>query len=122
MRLLPILFLAFSLPLAAEEKTGAEVYQATCHECHAAGQLNAPRYGDGKAWGKLVREGLNDLVPSALAGLRKMPAKGGNPALSDLEVARAVIFMANAGGGKFADPTPADVERWRRKADARRKH
>ena len=61
------------------------------------------------------------LVPAALAGVRKMPAKGGNPELSDLEVARAVIHMANAGGGRFAEPTSTDLARWRQKADKRRK-
>lgn len=121
MRRLPILLLMFCLPLAAEEKTGGEVYASTCHECHASGKDGAPRYGNAKAWRKLVREGLDDLVPAALGGIRKMPAKGGNPALCDLEVARGVIFMANAGGGKFAEPSSLDVERWRRKADARPK-
>jgi hypothetical protein len=29
--------------------------------------------------------------------------------------------MANAGGGKFAEPSATDAERWRKKADARRK-
>lgn len=121
MRLIPLLLLLFCLPLAAEEKSGADVYESTCHECHASGKHGAPRYGSAKAWGKLVREGLDDLVPAALGGVRKMPAKGGNAALSDLEVARAVIFMANAGGGKFGEPSAADIDRWRRKADARRK-
>jgi hypothetical protein len=50
-----------------------------------------------------------------------MPARGGNPALSDGEVAGAVIHMANAGGGRFAEPTPADLARWRQKADRRLK-
>ena len=61
------------------------------------------------------------LIPAALGGIRNMPAKGNNPGLSDLEVARGVIFMANAGGGTFAEPSPADIARWRKKADARRK-
>ena len=76
-------------------------------------------FGDRKRWGKLVREGLNDLVPAALAGIRKMPAKGGKPELSDGEVAAAVIYMANAGGGKFTDPSTDDLARWRQKADKR---
>lgn len=109
------------MPALAQEKSGAEVYESTCAECHASGKLKAPVLGNTSAWGKLVREGLDDLVPAALAGLRQMPPKGGNPALSDLEVAHAVIYMANAGGGKFAPPTPADVDRWRKKADARRR-
>ena len=88
-------------------------------KCHGEGKDGAPVFGNRKQWGKLVREGLNELVPTALTGIRKMPPRGGNPALSDGEVARAVIHMANAGGGKFAEPTPADIERWRRKADRR---
>lgn len=105
---------------AAADKSGPEVYDATCRECHGSGKDNAPPFGDAKRWGKLVREGLDDLVPAALRGVRKMPAKGGNPELTDLEVARAVVHMANAGGGHFAEPTATDAQRWRKKADARR--
>jgi cytochrome c5 len=121
MRLSPFVLALACLPALAQEKSGAEVYATTCIECHGDGKLKAPVFGNTKAWSKLVREGLDDLVPAALNGIRQMPAKGGNPALSDLEVARAVIYMANAGGGKFAEPIPADVASWRKKADARRK-
>jgi cytochrome c5 len=37
-------------------------------------------------------------------GIRAMPAKGGNPDLDDVEVARAVVYMANQGGAKFKEP------------------
>ena len=114
------LLAGLALPALAQEKSGADVYETVCSECHGSGKLNAPRLGGRKRWGKLVREGLDDLVPAALRGLRKMPALGGNPQLSDLEVARAVVFMANAGGGKFAEPTAADAARWRKKAGARK--
>jgi cytochrome c5 len=33
-----------------------------------------------------------------------MPAKGGNPDLDPIEVARAVAFMGNQSGGKFTEP------------------
>ena len=122
MRLLLLIFAMLSLPTQAQEKTGAEVYQSTCIECHGEGKLNAPQFADKKRWKKLVGEGLNDLVPAALRGIRQMPAKGGNPALSDEEVARAVIFMANAGGGKFAEPLAEDVRRWRKLANRSTKH
>ena len=121
MRPLLALLAIAALPAFAGEQTGAEVYAATCQACHGDGKLNAPPFGNRLRWAPLVREGLNDLVPAALRGVRQMPAKGGNPALSDLEVARAVVFMANAGGGKFNEPTPADVTRWRKKADAHQK-
>ena len=118
--LLPLLA-ALPLPALAQDKSGAEVFAAVCIECHGSGKDNAPVFGDRKRWGKLVREGLDDLVPAALRGVRKMPAMGGNPQLSDLEVARAVAYMANAGGGRFAEPTAAEAARWRKKADARKK-
>jgi cytochrome c5 len=112
-----------SLPFSAlaQEKTGAQVFEAVCSECHGSGKHGAPMFGNRKRWGKLVREGLDDLVPAALHGVRKMPAMGGNPELTDLEVARGVVHMANAGGGKFAEPTAADAARWRKKADSRKK-
>ncbi len=118
--ILGALLAGLALPALAQEKSGTDVYDAVCSECHGSGKLDAPRLGDRKRWGKLVREGLDDLVPAALRGIRKMPALGGNPQLSDLEVARAVVFMANAGGGKFAEPTAADAARWRQKAGARK--
>ena len=102
-------------------QSGEAVYQAVCSQCHAKGTDGAPVFGDRKRWGKLVREGLNDLVPAALVGIRKMPDKGGNPALSDAEVAAAVIYMANAGGGRFTEPGADDLVRWRQKADKRAK-
>jgi cytochrome c5 len=45
-------------------------------------------------------------VKDAIKGIRGMPPKGGNPSLSDDEVARAVVFMANQGGAKFKEPAP----------------
>lgn len=41
------------------------------------------------------------LERTAIRGIRKMPPKGGHPHLSDLEVKRAVAYMANAAGGRF---------------------
>jgi len=41
------------------------------------------------------------LVNNAIKGIRTMPAKGGNPSLSDEEVAAAVIWMANQSGGNL---------------------
>ena len=116
-----ILLALVCLPLAAAELDGEQVYASTCSACHADGKLGAPAIGDTKRWKKLVREGLDDLVPAALGGIRKMPARGGNPQLSDLEVARGVIFMSRAGGGNFPEPTATDLARWRRKAGKHRK-
>jgi cytochrome c5 len=41
-------------------------------------------------------------VQHAIKGVRMMPPKGGNPALTDEEVAAAVAHMANQSGANFA--------------------
>lgn len=86
------------------EKTGKEITDAVCGACHATGALNAPKIGDKAAWGKHVGEGLDHLTKNAIKGMRQMPPRGGNPDLSDLEVARAVAYMANLSGANFKEP------------------
>ena len=84
-------------------RTGEEVYKAVCAGCHAAGSLGSPKFGDAGAWGPRLGQGLQGLVNSAIKGKNAMPAQGGGDS-SDLEITRAVVYMANAGGGKFAEP------------------
>ena len=43
----------------------------------------------------------------ALKGEGAMPPKGGASELSDIEVERAVVYMANAAGAKFKEPAAA---------------
>jgi cytochrome c5 len=85
-------------------KAGAEVYNAACVACHGSGAAGAPKTGDSAAWSKRITQGYDTLVSHAVNGIRTMPAKGGNPSLDDLEVARAVVHMANASGAKFKEP------------------
>lgn len=86
------------------EKTGKEVVEAVCGACHMTGALNAPKIGDKAAWGKLINEGLDKITKDAIKGIRQMPARGGNPDLSDLEVARAIVHMANQSGASLKEP------------------
>ena len=88
-------------------KTGGQVYAVVCSVCHAAGVLNAPKFGDKAAWAPHVAGGYGHLVENAIKGIRGMPARGGDPDLSDLEVARAVAHMANAAGADFKPPEVA---------------
>jgi len=89
---------------AADPRTGEAVYQLVCHECHASGKDGAPKFGDKVAWKPLIAEGQRALSRTAIKGIRKMPAKGGRPDLTELEVSRAVAYIANAGGAKWAEP------------------
>ena len=88
-----------------ELRTGEQVYTAQCAACHAAGLANAPKFGDEAAWAPRVKTGLDTLVHSALKGKGAMAAQSGGE-FSDFEIGRAVVFMANKGGAKFAEPKP----------------
>jgi cytochrome c5 len=83
------------------DKSGEDVVKAVCSACHAVGALGSPKIGDKGAWGPRISQGYETLVKHAIAGLRAMPARGGNAELTDVEVARAVAFMANQSGASF---------------------
>lgn len=85
-------------------QSGEGVYKAVCATCHAAGVAGAPKMGDAASWAPRIAEGFDTMVSIAIKGKGAMPAKGGNPDLDDVEVARAVAYMANGSGGKFDEP------------------
>ncbi|KVE35105.1 c-type cytochrome [Burkholderia sp. TSV86] len=87
-------------------KTGEEVYKAVCVTCHGTGAAGAPKFGDAAAWAPRIAAGYDEVLHIALTGKGAMPARGGtNPDdYSDYEIARAVVYMANQGGAKFAEP------------------
>ncbi len=87
-----------------EPLSGEQVYKNICMSCHDAGLAGAPKKGDNGAWAPRIAQGEATVLKHAIEGLNGMPARGGNPNLSDLEVHRAVVFMVNASGGKFAEP------------------
>jgi cytochrome c5 len=83
---------------------GSAVYAATCAACHDNGLAGAPKTGDNNAWAARLAQGYDTVLKHAVEGIRAMPAKGGNPDLDDLEVARAVVFMTNKSGASFKEP------------------
>ncbi|MBO3048270.1 c-type cytochrome [Burkholderia pseudomallei] len=87
-------------------KTGEEVYKAVCVTCHGTGTAGAPKFGDAAAWAPRIAAGYDEVLHLALTGKGAMPPRGGtNPDdYSDYEIARAVVYMANQGGAKFAEP------------------
>lgn len=85
-------------------KTGEQVYNSACMACHAAGVAGAHKFGDKTAWAPAIGTGLDAMTASVIKGKGAMPARGGNPALDDFEITRAVVYMANAAGGQFAEP------------------
>lgn len=86
-------------------KSGEEVYKAQCTACHAAGLAGSPKTGDVDAWAARIKTGYDALLTSALKGKGAMGAQGGGE-YNDVEIGRAVVYLTNAAGGKFAIPSP----------------
>ena len=90
-------------------RTGEQVYQGQCMACHGTGAAGAPKLGDAATWGPRVSTGYEALLASALKGKGAMAAQGGGE-YADVEIGRAVVYMANQAGGKLAEPkAPAAV-------------
>jgi cytochrome c5 len=87
-----------------EPKTGEQVYTVQCGTCHAAGALGSPKFGDKAAWSARNSKGLEALLTSALKGKNAMPPQAGG-SYDELEIARAVVYMANGSGAKFPEPS-----------------
>ena len=84
-------------------KSGEDVFKAQCTTCHTAGVAGAPKFGDATAWAARIKTGFEALVASAVKGKGAMPPQAGGE-YNDVEVARAVAYMANSAGAKFAEP------------------
>ena len=87
--------------------TGEQVYAQVCKTCHETGLAGSPKIGDKAAWGKIIAQGEKLTFEHAIAGIRGMPARGGNPDLTDDEVKRAVAFMAGKAGASWTGPAVA---------------
>jgi cytochrome c5 len=76
---------------------GKKIYNGMCVACHGAGVAGAPRVGDKGAWAERIDKGATTLYANAINGVQGssgvMPAKGGNPALSDDEIKAVVDYM-----------------------------
>jgi cytochrome c5 len=97
------------------DKSGEEVVKGVCSACHTAGLMGSPKIGDKGQWGPRIAQGYDTLISHAINGIRSMPARGGNAALTDGEIANAVAYMANQGGANFTPPAskaaaPADAK------------
>lgn len=92
-------------PVATGPLTGEQVYKRVCMTCHDAGLAGAPKLGDAAGWAPRIANGAAAVYHNAIHGIGGMPARGGNAALSDLEVKRAVAYIVNLSGGQFDELT-----------------
>lgn len=83
-----------------EPLTADQIYTQVCAACHVSGVLNAPKIVDKGEWVKRLAAtgGLDGLSASAIKGKGQMPARGGNPELSDDEIKASVKLMLEKSG------------------------
>ena len=97
---------------------GAGIYNNICMACHETGAAGAPIRGDEAAWSARTEQGFATLLDHAINGIGAMPAKGGNPNLSDEELEAAVAYMVEpvmevpelSGGDEAATDEAASSE------------
>src|SRR5262249_7470717 len=86
--------------------TGEQVFTQVCKTCHETGVAGAHKGGDKAAWAHVIKQGAQGTLEHPSEGIRAMPPKGGNPDLTDVEVERAVVYMANKAGANWKEPAP----------------
>lgn len=86
-----------------DSATGKAVFDKLCVACHAANSTfpNSPKITHNDEWAPRIAQGRETLLKNAIQGFKTMPAKGGDPSLSDADVEAAVAYMVNQSGGTF---------------------
>jgi cytochrome c5 len=92
--------------VAPKARSGEEVYNAVCTGCHATGAMDAPKL-EKAAWDSRLGNGLKGLMDNAINGKGQMPARGGDPSLTDEELQNAILYMADKAGLDLGDEAQA---------------
>lgn len=72
---------------------GSAIYGNVCMACHETGAAGAPVRGNEEAWASRVEQGFATLLDHSINGFNAMPARGGNPNLSDAEMEAATAYL-----------------------------
>jgi len=84
-------------------RSGEDITKEVCAACHQAGVANAPKLADKAAWAPRLKLGLNGMLQSVIQGKGAMAPRAGS-SLTDEELARAVVYIANQAGGSLKEP------------------
>lgn len=76
-----------------DHSEGMAIVKSNCKVCHGPGINGAPIIGNKKMWLPRIEQGLETLVSHAMNGYGLMPAKGGNDALTEAEITKAIGYM-----------------------------
>jgi len=78
-----------------DHSEGMNIVKSNCKVCHGQGINGAPIIGNKKMWGPRIEQGMDTLVSHAMNGYGLMPAKGGNTALDEAEIRKAIAYMVS---------------------------
>lgn len=100
-----------SLPTASQEPNvvtralwdGRQSYFSFCSTCHSSGLAGSPRIGDKMIWAPRIALGYPALLQSTIKGKGAMAPQSGKH-LDPVELERALVYLVNQSGGKFAEP------------------
>ena len=97
------LAIAASLASATPDrmKEGEAAYKANCAKCHSTGVMGAPITGEPADWEERSELWEGVLMEHANKGWLKMPAKGGNEAMTEYDVDVAAEYMLNTSHPKL---------------------
>lgn len=84
---------ATQVAAADDGAIGQQITTQACAACHASGLMESPRIGSARDWAPRIEQGMETLYANAINGINMMPARGGNPRLTDEEVKAAVDYM-----------------------------
>jgi cytochrome c5 len=78
---------------------GKTIFGSLCTTCHSNAATGAPVITDKGAWAPRIAQGVDTLIKHATDGFQGskglMPAKGGNPSLSNAQVKATVEWMVS---------------------------
>jgi len=80
-------------PVDPKLAAGKEIYDASCAMCHNSDAMGAPKPGDKAAWEPRLAKGMDTVMKNTIEGFNTMPARGGNPSLTDEQLRSAVDYM-----------------------------
>ena len=111
-RIQPVARVEFGAAAApAGARKGEDIVKVACAACHQAGVANAPKIGDRASWAPRLQQGLKEMLANAIKGKGAMPPRGGDASLTDAELTRAIVFMANQSGGQLKEPAAAAAKK-----------
>lgn len=72
----------------------AQLYTASCRQCHANPAAGAPLTGDAAAWAPRLAKGMDTLLEHSINGFQGMPPMGLCMQCSEAQFRALIAFMA----------------------------